>query len=141
MKRKPDPLCHLCSSASQGTYMHMFWDCSRIEMFWSSVQDILTDLLKTQIQKDPLLFLLLDDSSLSLSVNQMRILSAALTAAKKVSLKLWFEPSIPATSTWMSYLLDIALLECTTAKVHGATRRTVQFWLDLVETLSDLLKS
>ncbi len=40
-------------------------------------------------QKDPLLFLLLDDSSLSLSVNQKRILSAALTAAKKVILKLW----------------------------------------------------
>jgi len=86
MKRKSDPFCQLCSSASLDTYMQMFWVCSRIELFWSSVQDILTDLLKTQIQKDPLLFLLLDNSSLSLSVSQMRILSAALTAVKKVIL-------------------------------------------------------
>ncbi len=89
MKRKSDPFCHLCNSSSQGTYIHMFWDCPRIVLLWSLVQDLLSDLLKTQIQKDPLLFLLLDDSSLSLSVNQKRILSAALTAAKKVILKLW----------------------------------------------------
>ncbi len=88
-----DPFCHLCNSSSQGTYIHMFWDCPRIALLWSLVQDLLSDLLKTRIQKDPLLFLLLDDSSLSLSVNQKRILSAALTAAKKVILKLWLDPS------------------------------------------------
>ncbi len=87
----------------------MFWDCPRIALLWSLVQDLLSDLLKTQIQKDPLLFLLLDDSSLSLSVSQKRILSAALTAAKKVILKLWLDPSTPVRLTWMSYLLDIAV--------------------------------
>ncbi len=137
MKRKSDPFCHLCNSSSQGTYIHMFWDCPRIALLWSLVQDLLSDLLKTQIQKDPLLFLLLDDSSLSLSVNQKRILSAA----KKVILKLWLDPSTPVRLTWMSYLLDIARLECTTAKIHGATRKTIQFWLDLIDTVSDLSKS
>ncbi len=72
MKRKPDPFCHLCNSSSQGTYIHMFWDCLRIALLWSLVQDLLSDLLKTQIQKDPVLFLLLDDSLLSLSVNQKK---------------------------------------------------------------------
>ncbi len=74
-----------------------------------------------------MLFLLLDDSSLSLSVNQKRILSAALTAAKKFILKLWLDPSTPVSLTWMSYLLDIDCLECTSAKIHGATRKTRQF--------------
>ncbi|XDV29900.1 hypothetical protein PO909_032930 [Leuciscus waleckii] len=136
MKRKSDPFCHLCNSESLGTYMHMFWDYSQIVSVWSSVQDLLTDLLKIPIQKDPQIFLLLDDSSLSLSVNQRRILSVVLTAAKKVILKLWLEQTTPAMSIWMSYLLDTALLECTTAKVLGANRKTIQFWLDLIETLS-----
>ncbi len=57
MKRKSDPFCHLCNSSSQGTDTHMFWDCPRIALLWSLVQDLLSDLLKTQIQKDPLLFL------------------------------------------------------------------------------------
>lgn len=118
MKRKPDPFCHLCNSSSQGTYIHMFWDCSRTALLWSLVEDLLSDLLKTQIQKDPLLFLLLDDLLLSLSVNQKRILFAALTAAKKVILKLWLDPSTPIRLMWVSYLLDIALLECTRAKIH-----------------------
>lgn len=81
-------------------------------------------LTSTYIRK-AVTFLLLDDSALSLSTNQRRILPAALTA-KKVILNLLFDPSTPAMSTWMSYLLDIALLECTTAKVHGATERTIQ---------------
>ncbi len=84
-----------------------------------------------------MLFLLLDDLSLSLSVYQKRILSAA----KTVILKLWLDPSTPVRLTWMSYLLDIARLECTTAKIHGATRKTIQFWLDLIDTVSDLSKS
>ncbi len=103
IKRKSDPFCHLCNSSSQGTYIHMFWDCPRIVFLWSLVQDLLSDLLKTPIRKDPLLFLLLDDSSLSLSVNQKRIMSAALTAAKKFILKLWMDPSTPVRLTWMSY--------------------------------------
>ncbi len=60
---------------------------------------------------------------------------------QKVILKLWLDPSTPVRLTWMSYLLDIARLECTTAKIHGATRKTIQFWLDLIDTVSDLLKS
>lgn len=119
----------------------MFWDCSRIALLWSLDQDLLSDLLKTHIQKDPLFFLLLDDSLLSLSVNQKRILFAALTAVKNVTLKLWLDPSTPVRLTWMSYLLDIALLECSTAKIHGATRKTIQFWLGLIDTSSCLLKS
>ncbi len=105
MKRKSDPFCHLCNSSSQGTSIHMFWDCPRIALLWSLVQDLLLDLLNTH--EDPLLFLLLDDLSLLLSVNQKRILSSALTAAKKVILKLWLDPSTPVRLTWMSYLLDI----------------------------------
>lgn len=87
-----------------------------------------------------MLFLLLDDSSLSsVSVNQKkRILSAALTAAKKVILKLCSKPSTPVRLMWMSYLLDIAYLECTTAKIHGATRKTIQIWLDLIDIVTDL---
>ncbi len=141
MKRKSDPFCHLCNSSSQGTCIHMFWDCPQIAFLCSLVQDLLSDLLKTQIQKDPLLFIFLDDSSLSLSVNQKRILSAALSTAKKVILKLWMDPSTPVRLTWISYLLDIARLERTTAKIHGATRKTIQFWLDLIDTVSDLSKS
>ncbi len=117
----------------------MFWDCPRIALLWSLVQDLLLDLLNTH--EDPLLFLLLDDLSLLLSVNQKRILSSALTAAKKVILKLWLDPSTPVRLTWMSYLLDIAHLECTTTKIHSATRKTIQFWLDLTDTVSDLSKS
>ncbi len=52
MKRKSDPFCHLCKSYSLATYIHMFWDCPRISFLWSLIQDLLSNLLKTPIQKD-----------------------------------------------------------------------------------------
>lgn len=45
-------------------------------------------------------------------------LAAVLTAAKKVILKLRLDPFTPVMFTGMSYLPDVALLECTTARVH-----------------------
>ncbi|KAA0701362.1 hypothetical protein E1301_Tti024286 [Triplophysa tibetana] len=137
MNRKQNPFCHLCEGSNQGTYMHMFWYCPRVTLFWSLVQTELSVLMDTVIQREPLLFLLLDDSSLSLSLSQRRILTTALTAAKKVILKLWLEPSIPVMCTWRSYLLDIARLESTTARILGASGKTIQFWRDLIVNLSD----
>ncbi len=104
MKRKSDPFCHLCNSSSQGTYIHMFWDCPRIAFLWSwSGTGLIVGSSEDSDSKGPIAFFLLDDSSLSLSVNQKRIMSAALTAAKKVILKLWMDPSTPVRLTWMSY--------------------------------------
>ncbi len=56
MKRKSDPFCHLCNSSSQGTCIHMFWDCPQIAFLCFLVQDLLSDLLKTQDSKGPIAF-------------------------------------------------------------------------------------
>lgn len=63
----------------QQSRMHDY--CPQIALFWSEVRDLLSGLMESQIQCDPLLFLMLDDPSLSLSNNQRRILSVVLTAA------------------------------------------------------------
>ncbi len=109
--------------------------------FWESACSILSDYMQLDVPRDPLLLLLLDDSSLQLNVHQKRTLLAASTAAKKTILKLWIEPSTPITFTWLSYFRDIVLLEGTTARLNGAKDNTIQSWTKVAEMLLDRLKS
>ncbi len=141
MKVRSDPYCHLCNKSTIGSYLHMFWECPVVVPFWESVCSILSDYMQLDIPRDPLLLLLLDDSSLQLNVHQKRTLLAASTAAKKTILKLWIEPSTPITFTWLSYFRDIVLLEGTTARLNGAKDNTIQSWTKVAEMLLDRLKS
>jgi len=92
--------------------LDMFWECPTVVPFWTFVSNVLSDILHLDIPQDPLLFLLLDDSSLQLNSQQKRTLLAARTAAKKTILKLWIEPSIPTTFISLYFHLVLETLYC-----------------------------
>lgn len=101
-------------------YLHIFWDCSQIKPLQSSVRDLLTDLLKTQIQMDCFfLYLMILHCHCLLTKGGLCLLS--LLQLKMLSWN-W---SIYPMCTWMPHLSDIALLEGTMVKVHGSTGRTL----------------
>lgn len=66
--------------------MHMFWECPVMLSFGTFCMHC-SDVLHLEIPKDPLLFLLLDDSTLQLNTHQKRTLLAAGTAVKKDCVK------------------------------------------------------
>ncbi len=51
------PLCIKCKS-EVGTYMHCFWECSKIAEFWSHILEELSSVFKCKICKDLGQFLL-----------------------------------------------------------------------------------
>lgn len=69
---------------------------------------VLADILHPEIPQDPILFLLLDDST-----HQKRTLLAVGTAAKNTVLK---DTTTSTTFTWLSYFRDITLIEGTTCQ-------------------------
>ena len=140
MKLITDPNCTHCQAQTPGTTMHMFWECSVINDFWVQVMLSLSELLGSAILPSPDLCLLNDVSSLSLNLNQRRLLLAGLTAAKKTILSLWYNPNISLMHTWMASYQSIASLECTTARLNRARSATVQAWSDIAVSIRDYLK-
>lgn len=63
MKFTSNPYCHLCNKSTIGSCIHMFWECHIEVSFWTFVCTVLLDILQLEIPMDPLLFLLLDDST------------------------------------------------------------------------------
>lgn len=48
-KVRSNPYCHLCNSTSIGSYLHMFWECPVVVLFWKFVCSVLSDLLHLDI--------------------------------------------------------------------------------------------
>lgn len=139
MKLIPDSSCNICNLGSPGTVLHMFWDCPVIATFWKHVANMLSVLLGFQLLPEPCLFLLNDDSRISLSSMQCKILLVGLTAAKKVILKLWIEPSTALANYWLTVFRDIVSLERATARLNGARPGTVETWDSAFTSLAKLL--
>ena len=67
------------------------------------------------IPLDPVVLLLNDDSRLNLTEKQRKIWLAGLTATKKMIAQRWLPPCTVAMRCWLSYFLDIVMLELSTA--------------------------
>lgn len=75
------PLCTKCN-LERGTYYHYFWECKLISRFWTLISNVVSGIFKTQIKKDPGIFLLgLPSRDLNLSALQYKLLEKFLLIA------------------------------------------------------------
>ncbi len=128
MKLQPNSNCHICNTASSGTFLHMFWECPVVISLWTHVILVLSSLLQIDWLVNPSLCLLNDDSGLCISSMQKIMLFAGFTAAKKTIIQNWFTPHMCGKTYWIHILLKIVTYECTTARINGAKPLTIDAW-------------
>ncbi len=128
MKLHPNLNCHICNTASSGTFLHMFWECPIVINLWTHVNLVLSSLLQIDWFANPSLCLLNDDSGLCISLIQKRMLFAGFTTAKKTIIQNWFTPDMCVKTYWIHSLLQIVTCECTTAQVNGAKPSAIDAW-------------
>uniref|UniRef100_A0A3B1ICK8 Reverse transcriptase domain-containing protein n=1 Tax=Astyanax mexicanus TaxID=7994 RepID=A0A3B1ICK8_ASTMX len=141
MHLSQSPICNLCSSGELGTFLHYFWFCNEVNKFWRRISMDLTALLNHNVPCSALVFLLNDFSSLTISVQQKRLLLCALTAAKKVLVNRWNPPHHVSRHQWILTALDIISMELSVARMHGAKQRTIIAWKDALQAMEALLVS
>ncbi len=137
MKLQSNLNCHICNTASSGTFLHMFWECPVVISLWTHVNLVLSSLLRIDWSVNPSLCLLNDDSGLCISSMQKRMLFAGFTAAKKTIIQNWFTPHMCRKTYWIRSLLQIVSCECTTARVGGAKPSTVDAWQCFLSDVRD----
>ena len=139
MKVIDNPLCNLCSLQTQGTFIHMFWDCPPVGRFWSNVASKLSDLIQITVPVSICVLVLNDLSTLNLSKFKKRVIFAGLTAAKKMIATRWKPPHSLTVKAWILSFLDVIYLELSTARINGANERTLDSWRRTVNSLKDML--
>ncbi len=140
IKLQPNSNCHICNTASSGTFLHMFWECPVVISLWTHVNLVLSSLLQIDWLVNPSLCLLNDDSGLCISSMQKRMLFAGFTAAKKTIIQNWFTQHMCGKTYWIHSLLQIVTYECTTARINGAKPLTIDAWQCFLFDIRDCIK-
>lgn len=117
----------------------MMWECPPVAKFWTSVATTLSNLLSVKVPVDIPVLLLNDLSELNIDRLKKRIVLAGLTAAKKMIVLRWKPPQVLSTRQWILSFLDVVYLELSTARVHGATEKTLNGWRLAADSLKEML--
>ncbi len=83
MKLQSNSNCHICNTASSGTFLHMFWACPFIISLWTHVNLVLSSLLRIDWSVNPSLCRLNDYSGLCTSSMQKRMLFAGFNKLRR----------------------------------------------------------
>ena len=136
MRLTTSPNCTFCSLNVTGTFLHMMWECSTVQIFWEQIVIYLSKVLQKQIPCCPKLLLLNDDSSLILSTVQRRFWLAGSTAAKKMLALRWQAPHTLPFNQWKQLIGDVVLMELSTARLNGVSSQTIDNWNHILHILS-----
>ncbi len=139
MKLQPNLNCHICNTASSGTFLHMFWECPVVIRLWTHVNLVYHPYYK-------LIGLLTQ-----VCVFLMMILVSVLVQCKRECC-CWFysceednNPELVYTTRvektyWIRSLLQIVTCECTTARINGAKPLTIDAWQCFLSDIRDCIK-
>ena len=106
-----------------------------MKAFWGSVANKLSVVLGRRVPVSPNILLLNDLSSLELPIIHRRWFLAGLTAAKKMVAQRWKAPHLLPIPQWLSATVNIAKLEMSIARMHGAREDNVNSWLTFIAAL------
>lgn len=96
-------MCQRCKK-EEGTFIHMFWDCSLLKHFWDSIHTFAELVLNRQFKLKSSLYLLNDTKHLLLDQSKRRIFILITYFAKKCVLLLWKNEIPPSFKTFADLL-------------------------------------
>jgi len=79
------------------------------------------------------------DSDFQLSKIQMRVAFAGLTAAKSMIATHWKPSHDLSVRTWTLSFLDVLYMEISTARINGASEKTLDTWVNIANSLENML--
>uniref|UniRef100_A0A3Q3H395 Reverse transcriptase domain-containing protein n=2 Tax=Kryptolebias marmoratus TaxID=37003 RepID=A0A3Q3H395_KRYMA len=117
-------LCCKCKT-HRGTFIHLFWSCNRIQVFWKAVHLMIQEIFGKRFPLTPSFCLFNHTSEILYNADTKHLLVTLLFLAKKCILLRWLAPQAPTVDMWISQISDIVLVEKLTHDLH---QRSDRFW-------------
>ncbi len=117
----------------------MLWECPDVQDFWDMVLDVLYKGSGIHFPKDPVLFLLNDNSQFPLNKKDCKFWLAASTAAKKLLVQRWKPPHDLSIKHWLHSLLEILYLERSSARTTHAKPVILSMWKKCICSVREIL--
>lgn len=127
--------------SEDGSYLHIWWDCSSIHSLWSQVFSIYSSLYDQPLQPSPEIALL---SMLPGSITSQKrsLLRFFLSAARQIIPLFWKTTTRPPLALWVSAVNDIMRMEEMIAMDNDTFDKFKTLWLIWIEySTSNSLKT
>lgn len=116
MNPSRSPSCSKCQQLP-ATYLHCFWSCPRISVFWCCISKEISAILKCKLCLDPGQFLLgLPTKTI---YPHPKLLKKFLTLARKCILNKWIMDKPPTVTDWYNEIFRVMPMERISAKLKG----------------------
>lgn len=102
-------VCWRCMR-SEGTMLHIFWECEKIRGFWKMVEETVRDITGVSLGENPAAFLL-NDVPMSVEKYKNSLLKHLLMAARACIPALWKSSVPPTRSQWWARITEIQQME------------------------------
>lgn len=119
--------CNKCDREI-GTYAHMFWKCSKIQMFWNEVKKELDTLIGHDLDLSPLQCILAAKVSSARNNHNAKLIGILLYMARKTILKFWIHKDTPTLDDWYKEVMSIIPLEKLTYSLHDNLEGFTRVW-------------
>ena len=105
MDANASPLCWKCK-AETGDYLHCFWSCVKLHLYWSDIANELSAIFGVSILMDPMCLILgLSDTRIT-NKKHRRLFNILTFAARKNILLFWIKDAAPTKKAWHNLIMD-----------------------------------
>ncbi len=126
-------LCNRCQCA-EGTLIHMFWTCPKLEHFWRSIFNTLSVVLQCRLEPEPLVAMFgVAPEELQLSASMCKILAFSSLLARRAILLKWKNPLPPTHIQWIRETMSCLYLEKIRYSLRGSGKQFFKMWQPFID--------
>lgn len=133
-----DPSCERCHQAD-ASLIHMFWECSKLLIYWTNIFDTISKVYKRNIEPDPVIALFGATRQIpSLSSGQKSFIAFVTLLARRLILLKW-KSAIPPTHTqWIKDVLYFSKLEKIRFSLKESQQKFSKIWAPFTNYVDSL---
>ncbi len=132
-----DSTCDRCGQ-SGASLAHMFWMCPKIITYWSTIFQIMSDIIKRPLDPDPVLALFgVKDDNITISKSQYSVITFVMLLARRLILLNWKQKIPPTHFTWIKDVMQYLQLERIRFSIKDKAYKFYDTWgcfIDYFET-------
>lgn len=120
-------LCWRQCGMINANHTHIFWDCTQIVAFWTSLHSALTQILRYSIPFAPATLYLGNVSEIVANRDEY-LVKILLTSARKAVTRRWLKPEPPSLTEWMDIVQEIFTMEKMTFTLRLKEEKIMDKW-------------
>lgn len=136
ISKENSPNCQRCK-IKEGTFLHMFWSCEKINNFWKAIHSFTKAVLELEFEMIPCVYLLNVINNYHLDQKKCRLLIAISYFAKKCILLWWKNELAPTFSLFIEQISQFLPLEKLTLQNHNKEDLFHDLWHPLFSHLEN----